>query len=222
MSKEIKVINNVLRENDAIAQRNRQILDQHGILAINLISAPGSGKTTLLERTLDHLKTFRYAILVGDLQTARDAERLQRDDVPSIQINTGRGCHLSAAQVEQGLAALDLDEIDILFIENVGNMVCPNSFQLGEHRRVALLSTPEGDDKVAKYPVLFQGADAILINKIDLAEHLDFKLDRVLADIAQLNTRAPVLKISALKEIGLDEWFQWLTDTVNECRARTP
>ncbi len=208
MSK-VKVVSNVLKANDTIANENRERMSEHGIRGINLISAPGSGKTTLLERTVEGAG-LRTAVLVGDLQTARDAERLDKDNSPAIQINTGRGCHLSAEQVKQGLDELDLGTLDVLFIENVGNMVCPTSFDLGEHKRVALLSIPEGDDKVAKYPTLFQSADIIILTKIDLLGVLDFDLQRVLDDIAQINSAAPFLKLSAKTGIGMDDWFEWL------------
>lgn len=207
----VKVVSNVLRANDTLANENRDLMDSKSVRCVNIISAPGSGKTTLLEKTLSNMDGKRCAVLVGDLQTSRDAERLDREGSPAVQINTGRGCHLSAEQVKQGLEALVLDQTDIVIIENVGNMVCPSSFDLGEHKRVAILSIPEGDDKVAKYPTLFQSADVIVISKIDLLDILDFDLDRVLDDISKINSAAPLIKLSAKTGEGMSEWFDWLS-----------
>ena len=157
----IKVIQNILKSNINAATENRRLMDEKGIIAINLMSAPGSGKTTLLEKTIPALMPqYKSAVLVGDLQTTRDAERLSKTGVEVIQINTGKGCHLTASQVGEGLKTLESRDITFLWIENVGNMVCPSAFDLGEHLRVVLLSVPEGEDKIAKYPVLFQSADA--------------------------------------------------------------
>jgi len=207
----INVVENVLKANDAVAQANRLQLKQAHLLAANLMSSPGSGKTTLLEKTIPALgPDHPCAVLVGDLQTSRDAERLGHVAVETTQINTGEGCHLSAPQVAQGISGLDLNRFAFLFIENVGNMVCPASFDLGEHVKVVLLSVPEGDDKVAKYPILFQRADLILITKIDLIEVLDFDLHRVRDDIAKLNTQAPIIEMSSKTGQGMDQWLEWL------------
>lgn len=207
----IKVVQSVLRDNEQVAHRNRERMSGAGLLALNVTSAPGSGKTTLLQKTIAALAPAdRCAVLVGDLQTTRDAERLISDNVAVTQINTGRGCHLSANQVAKGLSSLDLEGVHYLFIENVGNMVCPAGFDLGEHARVALLSVPEGDDKVAKYPTLFQAADVILLTKMDLAEVLDFNQARVVEDLAQINTRAPLLRLSSRSGDGMDAWLDWL------------
>jgi len=201
----------VLKENERTAAENRARLDAANVTALNLTSAPGSGKTTLLEKTLERLGPEHPAgILVGDLQTTRDAERLSGGAAGVIQINTGRGCHLSAAQVAEGIAGLDLEDLEVLFIENVGNMVCPAGFDLGEHARVALLSIPEGDDKVAKYPTLFQPADVILVTKIDLLGVLDFDVGRVREDLARINSRAPLLELSARSGVGMEAWMEWL------------
>ncbi len=206
----INVVESVLKANDAVARANRARMDAAGVLALNLMSAPGSGKTALLERTIAALAPRRCAVLVGDLQTTRDAERLGPVAAEVTQINTGRGCHLSPPQVSDGLDSLALERIDFLFIENVGNMVCPAAHDLGEHRRVVLLSVPEGDDKVAKYPTLFQPADVILLTKIDLAPVLDWRSDRVFADLSKINTRAPVLSLSTKTGEGFDQWLDWL------------
>jgi len=207
----IKVVESVMKANDATAESNRRRMAQAGVLAVNMMSAPGSGKTALLEKTIPALGPgHRSAVLVGDLQTTRDAERLGDLAAQTTQINTGRGCHLSAAQVAAGLDSLDLDKTTVLFIENVGNMVCPAAVDLGEHIRVVLLSVPEGDDKVAKYPTLFQPADVILLTKMDLAEVLEFDRGRVDGDLARINTRAPVIEVSSKTGRGMDQWLDWL------------
>ncbi len=206
----INVIKNVLEANDAAATDNRSTMDTAGVLAVNIISAPGSGKTMLLEKTIPMLGEMRSVVIVGDLQTTRDAERLGDKAAAVTQINTEGGCHLSASQVAQALGGVDLAGISFVFIENVGNMVCPSGFDLGEHVRVAMLSTTEGDDKVAKYNTLFQPADVILLNKIDLAKILDFDKSRVYEDLARINTRAEVIELSAKTGEGLDKWINWL------------
>jgi hydrogenase nickel incorporation protein HypB len=205
------VIKSVLDASDALANVNRGRMDAVGLTCINILSAPGSGKTTLLQKSLPMLPPgVRTAVLVGDLQTTRDAERLEHSAAQVVQINTGNGCHLSPSQIERGLDALDLTAIDYLFIENIGNMICPAAFDLGEHRRAVLLSVPEGDDKVAKYPTLFQKADVILLTKIDLAELLEYNFDRVYDDLSRINTAAPVLRLSMRTGEGLDAWLKWL------------
>lgn len=209
----IKVVESVLKANDAVARENRRRLDAAGVLAVNLMSAPGSGKTRLLERTIPGLGSDQScAVLVGDLQTTRDAERLSHVTAEVTQINTGTGCHLTAPQVAEGLESLDLKGIKFLFIENVGNMVCPAAFDLGEHVRAVLLSVPEGDDKVAKYPTLFQPADAILLTKIDLLGVLDYDRQRVYQDISRINSRATLIELSSHTGQGLEAWLDWLRE----------
>ena len=191
-------------------------MEAAGILAVNITSAPGSGKTSLLEKTIPALAPeHRSAVIVGDLQTSRDAERLADLAVETVQINTEGGCHLSAAQVAAGLDSLKLDDLSFMFIENVGNMVCPAGFDLGEHVRVAMLSVPEGDDKVAKYPTLFQPADVILLTKIDLMEVLRFDRQRVTDDLARINTRAPLIELSVITGEGMPAWLNWLREQKN-------
>jgi len=208
----INVVKNVLDANDALAGENRRRLDEAGAWCVNLTSAPGSGKTTLLERTLPVLvrEGLSCAVIVGDLQTTRDADRLGALDVPVTQINTEGGCHLSAPQIAEALQGLPLSTLRYVFIENVGNMVCPAGFDLGEHARVAMLSVPEGDDKIAKYNTLFQPADAILLNKIDLVEMLGYDTARVYDDLKRVNTAAPVIELSCRTGEGLDAWLDWL------------
>lgn len=217
----INVVESVLKANDAVAAQNRKRMDAAGVLALNLMSAPGSGKTTLLQKTMAILgPSVRCAVLVGDLQTTRDAERLSEGAAEVTQINTGRGCHLSATQVSEGLGSLRLQDIRYLFIENVGNMVCPAGVDLGEHQRVALLSVPEGDDKVAKYPTLFQPADVILLTKIDLLGILDYRVEKVYEDLSRINSRAPLIELSPKTGQGMDRWLAWLTQQRSELAGK--
>ena len=217
--RKINVVESVLQANDALARENRERMTRANLLAVNLMSAPGSGKTTLLEKTLPKLAPeHACAVLVGDLQTTRDAERLGHLAAAVTQINTGQGCHLDAAQVAEGLRGVKLDGIDFLFIENVGNMVCPAAFDLGEHLRVVLLSVPEGDDKVGKYPTLFQLADAILLTKVDLLGVLEYDIGRVRDDLSRINTRAPLIELSSQSGHGMQQWLTWLGE---QRRART-
>ena len=208
----INVVKNVLEANDALAGENRRRLDAAGVWCVNLTSAPGSGKTLLLEKTIPALGSegLTSAVVVGDLQTTRDAERLGHLAAQVTQINTEGGCHLIASQVAAALTGLDLKGLDYLFIENIGNMVCPAGFDLGEHARVAMLSTPEGDDKAAKYNTLFQPADAIVLNKIDLVEALGYDKSRLYEDLKKINTAAPVFELSCRTGEGLDAWYAWL------------
>lgn len=208
----VTVLHKLLHENDHTAQHNRTHFDQHQVLAINLMSSPGAGKTALLEATIQQLdKRLRIAVIEGDLETENDAERIRKHGVKAIQIATGSACHLDAHMVHQALHNLDLAEFDIVFIENVGNLVCPASFDLGQHLNVTLLSVPEGDDKPAKYPVMFRRSDLVLISKSDLLPILDdFKPEnakRYLHDIASM---APVLELSSKDKSGMPQWLQWI------------
>jgi hydrogenase nickel incorporation protein HypB len=208
----VDVLTNLMHANDHEASHNREHFDRHGVLAINLMSSPGAGKTALLEKTIGRLgDRLRIAVVEGDLETENDAERIREQGVPAIQITTGTACHLDAHMVHTALHDLDLDALDIVFIENVGNLVCPASFDLGQHLNVTLLSTPEGDDKPAKYPVMFRAADLMLVSKADLLEVLgDFdprKAERHLRDLAN---EAPVFSISSRNGDGLAEWTDWL------------
>ncbi|MEX2044301.1 MAG: hydrogenase nickel incorporation protein HypB [Opitutus sp.] len=202
----------LLDANDRQAAANRAFLQARGILALNLVSSPGAGKTTLLQRTLDALAgELRCAVLVGDLETDNDARRLQRPGVPVAQITTGSACHLDAAMVARGLAALPLEGIRLLFIENVGNLVCPASFDLGENRRVVLVSCAEGEDKPLKYPPLFSSAHAVVVNKIDVAGVLDFDRDVSLRNVRRAAPQAAVFEVSAKTGAGIDAWLQYLS-----------
>ncbi|HZP92453.1 MAG TPA: hydrogenase nickel incorporation protein HypB [Burkholderiales bacterium] len=208
----VTVLRDLLSENDSQAAHNRAHFDERGVLAVNLMSAPGSGKTLLLEATIAALKSeLRIAVIEGDLETENDAERIRKQGVPAHQITTGSACHLDAHMVHEALHHLSLDGIDILFIENVGNLVCPASFDLGQHRNATLLSVTEGDDKPAKYPVMFRAADLVLLTKTDLLPALDdFDPARAEANLRALANPAALLRLSAKNGSGLDAWLDWL------------
>jgi len=210
----LDVVESLLHANDREAAHNREHLDSHGVLAINLMSSPGSGKTSLLESTIDALGArWRIAVIEGDLETENDACRIRAKGVTAVQITTGSACHLDAHMVHHALHDLHLNEIDLLFIENVGNLVCPASFDLGQHRDVVLLSVTEGDDKPAKYPVMFRKADLMLLTKSDLLDVLDdFKPEAATAHLRALASDAPVLCLSARRPASLAQWIAWLDE----------
>lgn len=221
-SESIEVLKGLLDQNDHRAQHNRRHFDAHGALAVNLMSSPGAGKTALLEATIEAVgDRMRIAVIEGDLETENDAERIRRKGVPAIQISTGSACHLDAHMVHSALHELDLCDFDIVFIENVGNLVCPASFDLGQHLNVTLLSTPEGDDKPGKYPVMFRAADLVLITKSDLLAVLDDFVPRTAERyVRQLASEAPVMTLSARSGDGMSSWFDWLTTAVESRRLR--
>ncbi len=216
----VSVLHSLLHENDHTARHNRDHFDQHGVLAVNLMSSPGSGKTALLESTIQQLDpTLKIAVIEGDLETENDAERIRKHGVKAIQIATGSACHLDAHMIHQALHNLDLTEFDIVFIENVGNLVCPASFDLGQHQNIALLSVPEGDDKPAKYPVMFRTADLVMISKSDLLPYLDdFKPENARRYLRDIASTAPVIEISSKDNTGMSEWLEWITQQVTERR----
>ena len=217
------LLTRLLAENDATADHNRAHIEAFGVLAVNLMSSPGAGKTALLEATIETLhRDFRFGVIEGDLETETDADRIRRHHVPAVQINTGTACHLDAAMVHAALHDMPLDQLDILFIENVGNLVCPAAFALGQHRNVTLLSVTEGDDKPQKYPVMFRASDLVLITKADLLPHLDdFDPARAEAGIRRLATAAPVFTLSARRHTGLKPWADWLRAELATVRARS-
>jgi hydrogenase nickel incorporation protein HypB len=218
----VSVLQNLLKKNDDQAEHNRAHFDARGILAINLMSSPGSGKTALLEATIAALKhEFGIAVIEGDLETENDADRIRAQGVPAHQIVTGTACHLDAHLVHDALHHMDLSGIDLLFIENVGNLVCPASFDLGQHVNVTLLSVTEGDDKPAKYPVMFRAADAMLLTKTDLLAVLDdFDPAKAESHLRKLANPAPVIRLSARKGLGMEGWFGWLREQLATQRAR--
>ena len=203
----------VLSENDRLAARLRERFSEHGILCVNFISSPGSGKTSLLERTLERFpKEARVAVLTGDIQTDNDARRLARFGFPAKQITTAGACHLDARMVERALAEWRLENLDLLIIENVGNLVCPSSYDLGEGIRVALLSVTEGEDKPLKYPTLFNSADAAVITKMDIAEPCGFDRDLALKNINEIRPGIRIFETSAKTGAGMDDWLRYLED----------
>ena len=218
----VEVLKGLLDANDHQAGHNREHFARHAALAVNLMSSPGAGKTALLEATVDALgDDLRIAVIEGDLETENDAERIRQKGVPAVQISTGSACHLDAHMVHEALHELAIDDVDIVFIENVGNLVCPASFDLGQHLNVTLLSTPEGHDKPAKYPVMFRAADLVLITKADLLPVLE-DFDPVYAEdcVRQLANPAPILNVSARKGDGLDAWLDWLRARLEDVRAQ--
>ena len=200
----------LLARNDHLAAHVREWLAAIDVRAYNLMSSPGSGKTTLLERTVRELG-LPCSVIEGDQETAFDADRIRATGVPAVQVNTGSGCHLDAVMVRKALAELDPDRGSVVFVENVGNLVCPALFDLGETARVVILSVTEGEDKPLKYPHLVRTGDVILLNKVDLLPYLDFSEDRFLAALRQVNPHAPVLPVSARTGEGLSDWYEWLT-----------
>lgn len=218
---QVDVVRGILDGNERQARHNREHFDGHGVVAINLMSSPGSGKTSLLEATIPRLRErYRIAVVEGDLETDNDARRIRAQGVPAVQITTGTACHLDAALVHAALHELRLDALDLLFIENIGNLVCPASFGLGQHRDVTLLSVTEGDDKPAKYPVMFRASDLVLVSKTDLLPHIpEFEPARALDALATIGARAEVLHISARDPASLDAWLRWLDHTVAAVRA---
>jgi hydrogenase nickel incorporation protein HypB len=210
----IEIEQNILDKNDQYAQQNRRLFTEQGILTLNLVSSPGSGKTTLLTRTLSDLKDeFSLSVIEGDQETAHDAERIRETGVPAIQINTGKGCHLDAHMVGHALETLKPSDAGILFIENVGNLVCPAAFDLGEAHKVAILSVTEGEDKPIKYPDMFHAADLMLLNKIDLLPYLEFNVEKCIEYARRVNPGIQVLQVSATSGEGMEDWYQWLRAT---------
>ncbi len=212
---EIPVVRNVLEESDALAEQNRGRLLSADVFTVNIMSSPGAGKTTLLQRTIRHLQTLgkRCGVIEGDITTSLDAERLAPLGVPVVQVNTqpfGGDCHVGAHLVQAALDQLDLRKLDYLFIENIGNLVCPAEFDLGEHRKVVVLSLPEGEDKPLKYPLMFRESHLCLLNKVDLLPHLDVDPRKVTSNIRQINGQMPVMPISAKTGDGMDAWIGWL------------
>ncbi|MBT2971572.1 MAG: hydrogenase accessory protein HypB [gamma proteobacterium symbiont of Ctena orbiculata] len=210
-SRMVQIEQDILSKNNQYAAANRRYFEQLGILSLNLVSSPGSGKTTLLTRTIDDLMA-NYAICVieGDQQTANDAERIRTTGAKALQINTGKGCHLDGHMVGHALEALKPEQGSLLFIENVGNLVCPAAFDLGEAHKVAILSVTEGEDKPIKYPDMFHAADLMLLNKIDLLPHLDFDVERCIGYAQRINPRIKVLQVSATTGEGMEAWYQWI------------
>jgi len=223
--KKIEVIQNVLEANETIANRNRQLLDKHKVFAINIMSSPGAGKTSLILQTMAKLKSrLNMAVIEGDVASTVDAEKVQSEAKSVVQINTRNmpeSCSLMAAMIESALNDMPLDNIDLLLIENVGNLICPSEFNLGEHKRVVISSLPEGDDKVTKYPLIFIDADAVIINKMDLLPHVDFDTAAFRRSIEGLNPKAEVSQLSCKTNEGIEKWCSWVLEQV-ETNATKP
>jgi len=214
--RKVKVGRKILIANEEYALRNKSLLARRKMPCLNVISSPGSGKTTILTRTIEAIKDrVRIGVIEGDIQTDIDAQRIRTTGAPAIQINTDGACHLSAAQVSDALQKLPLDKLDLIFIENVGNLICPSAFDLGETAKVAVLSVPEGDDKPAKYPLIFATAAAVLINKIDLLAAGDFNIEKAKADILKLNKKTKIFPMSAKTGEGMSQWCDWLEALTN-------
>ena len=210
---EIKIVKNILEANDVIASQNKAHFAEKGVYVLNLMGSPGAGKTTLLEKTVDELKDRnRIAVIEGDIATSRDAERITAHGIPTVQINTGAACHLDGNMVRGGLKELDLDQIDLLVVENVGNLVCPAEFNIGEDDKVMIISVTEGDDKPLKYPLMFQVSSVLLVNKIDLLPYLDFDMERFRTDALKVNPKLEIIGISCTTGEGLPAWFAWLQE----------
>ena len=220
----IDVLQDLLAANDRVATHNREHFDEHGVLAINLMGSPGSGKTALLEATIVALRgRYRIGVIEGDLETDNDAVRIRAHGVPAVQITTGNGCHLDAKQVHRGLHELPLAGLDLLFIENVGNLVCPANFDLGQHRNVALLSVTEGDDKPAKYPVMFRACDLVVLSKADLLDVLeDFDPSRAASVLRMLGRDTPMIQTAARRALAIAPWLDWLEHQLNQRRPAVP
>ena len=208
----VSVVKNVLDANDRIAAQNRELFDKNKVYVINLMSSPGAGKTSLVERTILALRDkYRIGVIEGDIQDTYDADRIAKLDIPVVQINTGGACHIDGNMIREALPTFDLSKTDLLIVENVGNLVCPAEFKIGENVKIMLLSTPEGADKPAKYPLMFQESAALLINKIDLMPYVDFDLGKAKRDALSLHQDLEIFEVSCKAETGLDAWTQWLT-----------
>jgi hydrogenase nickel incorporation protein HypB len=212
VSIELPVVEKILSANDLIALENRKLLDEQDVMAVNVMASPGAGKTSLILRTIEALQgRLRVGVIEGDVAGRVDADRVAETGTPVVQINTGGGCHLDAPQVQSALGQLPLDKLDLLFIENVGNLICPTGFALGEHLNVLIANVPEGHDKPIKYPGMFIVVDALILNKIDLMPYLDFDLQAFRTAVRALNTSAPLFELSCKTKEGIETWVEWLS-----------
>jgi hydrogenase nickel incorporation protein HypB len=212
---EIKVMKNILDRNQNKAGEVRTLLASKKVLMVNIISSPGAGKTTLLERTCEEIGSkFRIGVIEGDITTDRDARRLKKYDIPIVVINTEGGCHLDSHSISKALSNFDLDNLDVLFVENVGNLICPSQFDLGESFKIAVVSTTEGDDKPAKYPMLFRESMAVLLNKTDLIPYTNFSMENFKTDLRNLNSNVPLFELSCTRRVGLEGWYKWISEQI--------
>ena len=211
----ISVVKNILEANDRIAQQNRSLFDEYNLTVMNLMSSPGAGKTSLLERTIQALKDdISLGVIEGDIQSSQDAERIARVGIPVVQINTGGACHLDGNMIRDTFPELSLPDLDLLVVENVGNLVCPAEFKVGEDFKAMILSVTEGDDKPAKYPLMFHESSVLLINKIDLLPYVDCTVERVREEALKINPNMSIFEISCKTGQGLDAWYEWLKQEV--------
>lgn len=216
----IPVVTNILKANQQIANDNRSLFRQKGIYVMNLMSSPGAGKTTLLERTIGALKDrYRMAVIEGDIQDTCDSARIAAHGIPAVQINTGGACHLDASMIHQALPSLEIESLDLLVVENVGNLVCPAEFDIGEHDKVMILSITEGDDKPQKYPLMFSLSSALLLNKIDLLPYVAFDMDKAKEIARKLRPGIEIFDVSCTKGSGLSSWCAWLAQRIDGARA---
>jgi hydrogenase nickel incorporation protein HypB len=212
---EIKVVKDIMGANDQIAQKNRQLFDQNRVFVVNVMASPGAGKTSLILETIKRLKgELKVGVVEGDISSSLDSEAIGKEGVPVVQINTGGECHLDAGMTASALGSLPLDKIELLLVENVGNLVCPAEFRIGEDIKILVASTPEGDDKPFKYPLMFHEADAVLINKIDLLPYLKFDVDAFSKAIKGINHKAKIFPLSCTTGQGVDDWVSWLLGQV--------
>ena len=210
---EVKVVKRILEANEVIAQENARLFAEHGVYVLNLMGSPGTGKTSLLERTLEALRgRWRIGVIEGDIATSRDAERIAQHGVPTVQINTGGACHLDGNMIRGALGEMDFDGIDLLIVENVGNLVCPAEFRIGEDDKAMILSVTEGEDKPLKYPLMFQVSSALLLNKIDLLPYVDFDVERLRENALKVNPRLEIMEISCKTGKGIERWIGWLEE----------
>jgi len=213
----VSLVTNILKANERIAEQNKQLFDEKKILVINMMSAPGAGKTTLIERTINALKNkYRIGVIEGDIQSTYDAEKIAATGVDVVQINTGGACHLDGNMIRETFSQFDLDALDLLIVENVGNLVCPAEFNMGEDFKVMLLSVPEGDDKPLKYPLMFHESIALLVNKIDLLPYVDCSLEKIRDESMKINPNLKIFEVSGKTEEGLNSWFEWLQGKIEE------
>jgi hydrogenase nickel incorporation protein HypB len=212
---EIRIMKNILDRNSNKAEENRKLLHEKKVMMVNIISSPGAGKTTLLERACEALcDKFSIGVIEGDVTTDRDAQRLKKYNIPIVSINTEGGCHLDSHSISKAMEPFDLESLDILFVENVGNLICPSQFDLGETFKMAVVSTTEGDDKPSKYPMIFSEARAVILNKTDLLPYTNFNVGSYISDLRSLNPRIKMFQTSAIRGEGISEWLNWLVSQI--------
>ncbi len=213
----VSVVRNILEANDRIARQNREIFDENNLLVINLMSSPGAGKTSLLEKTISALNTdFKMGIIEGDIQSSHDAKRIAKTGVPVVQINTDGACHLDANMIRDTFAEFSFKDLDLLVVENVGNLVCPAEFKVGEDFKVMILSVTEGDDKPTKYPLMFHESSVLLINKIDLLPYVDCSVEKITEDSLKINPHMTIFRISCKTGEGLEDWYGWVRQKIRK------